>query len=186
MTINEVLDGLKEHFQGAYEALRRNLTRLRSGRANPNLLDNIRVQYYGQATPLSQVAAVQTPEPRLLTVKPWDPTLLKDIERAIQQSDLGLNPNNDGTLIRLAIPPLTEDRRKDLVKQAKGHGEDAKVAVRNSRRDANNQLKDLQKDGDLTEDQLQRELKKVQEMTDKATAKIDEMVATKEKELMEV
>lgn len=184
--IDDILEDLKSRFEKTYDALRRELSRLRTGRANVHLLDGIRVNYYGQPTPLNQVATLQTPEPRLITIKPWDATVLKDIERAIQQSDLGLNPANDGHLIRLAIPPLTEERRRDLAKQVKAHGEDAKIAVRNARRDANSMLKDAQKDGEITEDDLNRALKQVQELTDKAIAHIDEMIADKEQELLEV
>ncbi|MCA9558111.1 MAG: ribosome recycling factor [Myxococcales bacterium] len=184
--LDEIQEDLKANFQKAFDALSRELARVRSGRANINLLDNIRVPYYGQPTPLSQMAALQVPEPRMITIKPWESNLLKDIERAILQSDLGLTPSNDGTLIRLHIPPLTEDRRRDLVKQVKAHGEDAKISIRNSRRDANSTLKDLEKDSDITEDDLQRGLKVVQEMTDEAVARVDTIIAKKETELMEV
>lgn len=184
--LDEIQEDLEANFKKAFDALSRELARVRSGRANINLLDNIRVPYYGQPTPLSQMAALQVPEPRMITIKPWESNLLKDIERAILQSDLGLTPSNDGTLIRLHIPPLTEDRRRDLVKQVKGHGEDAKISIRNSRRDANSTLKDLEKDSDITEDDLQRGLKVVQDLTDEAVAKVDAIIAKKETELMEV
>ena len=132
----DIYEDLKDSFEKAFSALRRELARVRSGRANVNLLDNIRVPYYGQPTPLTQLASLQVPEPRMITVKPWEKNLLQDIERAIHQSDLGINPTNDGTLIRLVVPALTEERRKKLVKQVQGHGENAKLATRNSRRDA--------------------------------------------------
>jgi len=183
---DEIYEDLRATFEKTYSALRRELARVRSGRANVNLLDNIRVSYYGQPTPLSQVASLQVPEPRTITIKPWEKGLLSDVERAIQQSNLGLNPANDGTVIRLSIPPLTEDRRKDLVKVVLKHGENAKVSARNSRRDANAMLKALQKDGDLTEDDLKRALLNVQEMTDSATGSVDEIVGRKEAELLEV
>ncbi len=184
--IDDILDEMKANFQKAFDALNRELARVRSGRANVNLLDNLRVPYYGQPTPVSQVAALQVPEARMITIKPWESSLLKEIERAIQQSDLGLTPSNDGTLIRLSIPQLTEERRRDLVKQVKAHGEDAKISARNARRDANGLLKDSQKDGDITEDQLTRGLKQVQDLTDEAVALVDKIVGKKEEELMEV
>ena len=183
---DDIYEDLKDSFEKAFSALRRELARVRSGRANVNLLDNIRVPYYGQPTPLTQLASLQVPEPRMITVKPWEKNLLQEIERAIHQSDLGINPTNDGTVIRLVVPPLTEERRKKLVKQVHGHGENAKVAVRNSRRDANAMLKALQKDGDLTEDDLVKSLKEVQDLTDAAVGKIDQIITTKEADLLEV
>ncbi len=184
--VDEVYEELETSFEKAFTALRRELARIRSGRANVNLLDNIRVQYYGQPTLLSQVASLQVPEPRLITIKPWEANLLKDIERAINQSDLGLNPSNDGTIIRLSIPPLTEERRKVLVRQVQRNGEDAKISLRNSRRDANAMLKDLEKDSDITEDDLGRALKEVQKRTDDATGRVDTVISAKETELLEV
>jgi ribosome recycling factor len=182
----EIYEDLKGNFEKAFGALRREFSRVRSGRANVNLLDSIKVPYYGELTALSQVAALQVPEPRMITVKPWEKTMLKEIERAIQQSSLGITPSNDGTLIRLSIPPLTEDRRRDLAKQVVKLGENSKVSVRNSRRDANAMLKALQKDGDLTEDDLKRALDQVQTLTDDAIKQLDQIVKTKEDELMEV
>jgi ribosome recycling factor len=183
---DEIYEDLKATFEKTYSALRRDLARVRSGRANVNLLDNIRVSYYGQPTPLNQVASIQVPEPRTISIKPWEKDLLGDVERAIQQSNLGLNPANDGTVIRLSIPPLTEERRKELVKTVQRLGETAKVSARNSRRDANAMLKALQKDGDLTEDELKKSLDKVQGLTDGATETIDGIVGRKNDELMEV
>ena len=177
--VNDQIKELKAGFEKTFESLKKDLARVRTGRASANLLDGVRVNYYGQPTPVSQVAAVQVPEARLITLKPWEPALLKEIERAILQSDLGLTPANDGQIIRLSIPPLTEDRRKDLVKQVKRHGEDAKVALRNHRRDIN-------ADGKISEDEGERGLKKVQDETDAAVKKVDELLAAKEKELMEV
>jgi ribosome recycling factor len=184
--INDILQDLNANFDKAFESLRRDLMRVRTGRANVHLLDGIRVNYYGQPTPLSQVANVQAPEARLITIKPWDTSVLKDIERAILGSDLNLNPANDGNMIRLSIPPLTEERRKDLVKQVRAYGEETKVAIRNHRRDANTMLKDGQKDGDITEDDLNKALKEVQTRTDAAIAKVDSIIGEKEKELLEV
>lgn len=184
--IEETYADLQDNFQGAFDALGRELDRVRTGRANVKLLDGIRVQYYGQPTPLNQVANLQVPEARLIMIKPWEASLLKEIERAIQQSELGLNPANDGHVIRLRIPQLTEERRRDLVRHVGKLGEDAKVAIRNHRRDANALLKTFEKDSDITEDNLQRALKHVQELTDEATKKVDGIVAEKESELMEV
>ena len=183
---DEIYEDLKSSFEKTFGALRRELSRVRSGRANVNLLDNVKVPYYGEPTAISQVASLQVPEPRMITIKPWEKTMLKDIERALQQSNLGITPSNDGTVIRLSIPPLTEDRRRDLAKQVQKFGENGKVSVRNSRRDANAMLKALQKDGDLTEDDLKRSLDYVQSLTDDAIKQLDDIVDTKEAELMEV
>jgi ribosome recycling factor len=184
--VNDQIKELKAGFEKTFESLKKDLARVRTGRANANLLDGVRVNYYGQPTPVSQVASVQVPEARLITLKPWEPGLLKEIERAILQSDLGLTPSNDGQIICLSIPPLTEDRRKDLVKQVKRHGEDAKVALRNHRRDVNAAVKKITDDGKISEDEGERGLKKIQDETDAAVKKVDELLAAKEKELMEV
>ena len=159
---------------------------IRAGRANPAVLDKITVEYYGAPTPLNQVAAISTPDPRTLAVQPWDGSVLKAIEKAIQKSDLGINPSNDGKVIRLIIPQLTEERRKELTKTVKKMGEDAKVAVRNLRRDVNDKVKKMEKDGELTEDELKKGLDHVQKMTDDGIKKIDEMISKKEKEVLEV
>lgn len=182
----EINELLKSNFEQTYTALKRDLTRVRTGRANANLLDGVRVDYYGTATPVAQVAAIQIPEARMVIIKPWEANLLGDIERAIINANLGLSPSNDGTVIRLNIPPLTEERRKDLARQVQQLGENAKVSVRNHRRDANADLKDLQKDGDLSEDELARALKDVQSFTDGAISKIDEILAKKQSELEEI
>lgn len=184
--MNEIYEMLGLEFDGVTERLRRELSRVRSGRANANLLDNIRVSYYGQPTPLNQVAAIQVPEARLITIKPWEANVLKDIERAIQASDLGLNPSNDGTLIRLSIPSLTEESRKKLVKQVHQSGENAKISARAGRRDANAALKEAEKGNVITEDDLSRALKEVQTLTDAAIVKIDATIEAKEKDLLEV
>ena len=184
--MDEIYDDLKSSFEKTYDALRRDLSRVRTGRANANLLDTIRVSYYGQPTPLSQVAAIQIPEARMITIKPWEANLLKDIERAILSSDLGITPSSDGTIIRLAIPPLTEERRKQLVKKVHTAGEAARVSARVHRRDANAMLKDAEKDSDITEDDLKRSLKEVQTRTDAAIAVINSIIEGKESELMEV
>ena len=184
--MKEITDDLKAKFEQAHSALRRDLTRVRTGRANASILDGVRVDYYGTPTPLSQVAAIQVPEARMLTVKPWEASLLREIERAIINANLGLSPSNDGTLIRLNIPPLNEERRKDLAKQVQAIGEQARVSVRNHRRDANNDLKEYEKIGELSEDDLARSLKDVQGLTDAAIVVIDEIVAKKLTELEEI
>ena len=159
---------------------------VRAGRANASVLDKISVEYYGTETPINQVASISAPDPRTLVIQPWDGTLLKAIEKALLISELGINPQNDGKVIRLVFPQLTEERRKELTKQVKKYGEGGKVAIRNIRRDALDALKKDQKAGELTEDDFKDEEKKLQEMTDKFTAKIDDASAKKEKELMEL
>ena len=159
---------------------------VRAGRANAQVLDRITVEYYGVPTPLNQVGTISSPDARTLVIQPWDTTLLRPIEKAIQTSDLGINPQNDGRVIRLAFPQLTEERRKDLIKQVKKYAEDAKVAVRNVRRDAVDFVKKAQKKGELTEDDQKKAEKDIQDLTDKYTKKIDEMYGKKEKELLEI
>jgi len=159
---------------------------VRTGRANVAILDGLRVDYYGTPTPLHQVASVNAPDPRLITIKPWEKSLIPEIEKLIRSSQLGLNPSSDGEIIRLPMPPLTEERRRDLAKVVKKMAEESKVALRNARRDANEMLKEFLKDKDITEDEEKAGLKKVQEATDGAVAKVDELVAKKEKEIMEI
>ena len=159
---------------------------VRAGRANAQVLDRITVEYYGQPSPINQVGTVASPDPRTLVIQPWDGSLLKAIEKAIQTSDLGINPQNDGRVIRLVFPQLTEERRKDLTKQVRKYAEDAKVAVRNVRRDAVDYVKKAQKKGELTEDDQKKSEKDIQDLTDKFTKRIDEMCSVKEKELMEI
>ena len=163
-----------------------NFNSVRAGRANAAVLDKISVSYYGTDTPLQQVATIATPDPRTLTVQPWDGSILKDIERAIQASDLGINPQNDGRIIRLVFPQLTEERRRDLVKQVKKYGEEAKVAIRNIRRDAMDKFKKQQKSSEITEDDFKNVEKDMQKATDDYIRKIDELCAKKEKELSEI
>ena len=184
--MQEINDQLKEKFEQTYTALRRDLSRVRTGRANANILDGVRVDYYGTPTPVAQVAAIQIPEARLITVKPWEANLLKEIERAIINANIGLSPSNDGTILRLNIPPLTEERRKEMGRQVQQLGENAKVSVRNHRRDANAELKEWQKEGELSEDDLARALKEVQGLTDAAVSVIDDILAKKQVELEEV
>ena len=166
--------------------LRRELAGIRTGKANPALLDSVKVMYYGQTVPLKQVANIAIPEPRLITIQPWEKTLVPEIEKAIQSSELGLNPQSDGALIRLPIPALTEERRKDLVKVVKKLAEDGRVAVRNIRRDANDRFKKLEKEHKISEDQMHDRQDEVQKLTDKFIKEIAEVVATKEKEIMEI
>ena len=170
----------------ALEAFKRDLSKVRTGRASLALLDDIRVDYYGTPTPLNQVAALAVPEPRLITIQPWEKSLAGEIEKAILKADLGLNPSSDGQLIRLIFPPLTEERRKEMVKQVKRLGEEAKIAVRNVRRESNDALKKLEKDKDITEDDLKRGEKEVQDVTDDYVARVDKVIAEKEKDLMEI
>ncbi len=177
---------LEERIENTKGYLKENLNTVRAGRANPALLDKIMVSYYGTPTPLKQLANISVPDPRTLMISPFDPKSVSDIERAINEANIGINPANDGKVIRLAIPQLTEERRKELTKVVKGYGEDAKVAVRNLRRDVNDELKKMQKDGELTEDDLKDELEETQKKIEKAIKDIDEIISEKDKELMEV
>jgi ribosome recycling factor len=175
----------EDRMDKAVAALRRELVTLRAGKASPAILDRVQVEYYGSLTPISQVASVNTPDARTLLIQPWDKTALGAIEKAIQKSDLGLTPSNDGSTIRLNIPALTTERRAELAKMIKKFGEEAKVAVRNIRRDANDEIKKLEKTG-MSEDESRRHQDDVQKTTDKFTAEIDKILAAKEKEIMEV
>jgi len=175
----------EERMEKAISALKRDLLTLRAGRANPSLLDRVQVEYYGAMTPVNQLANVNTPDSRTLLIQPWDKTSLGAIEKAILKSDLGLNPSNDGDSIRIAIPPLTEERRAELVKMTKKFGEEAKVAIRNIRRDANDDVKKLEK-SDISEDESRRHQDDIQKTTDKFIAEVDKVLAVKEKEIMEV
>jgi len=168
------------------EVVKANFASVRAGRANAGVLDRIMVEYYGTPTPLNQVAAVSTPDPRTLTIQPWDASILKEIEKAIQMSDLGINPQNDGRLIRLSFPQLTEERRKELTKQVKKYAEDGKVAVRNIRRDAMDDIKAAKKNSEITEDDQKNLEKELQDLTDKRCKDIDELCGKKEQELMAV
>jgi ribosome recycling factor len=175
-----------EKMESALEHLKRDLAGLRTGRASVALFDGVRVDYYGTMTPLKQVASISTPEARLITIQPWEPTLIKEIEKALAGSGLGVTPSNDGKIIRIPLPPLTEERRKELGKICKKHGEDTKVVVRGFRRDANEELKKLQKDAKLTEDELRKSEADIQKLTDQYVQKIDDVVKKKEQEIMEV
>ncbi|WCN39123.1 ribosome recycling factor [Aneurinibacillus uraniidurans] len=182
----QIIKEAEERMEKAIAALKRELTTLRAGRATPALLDRVMVDYYGSPVPVNQAANINTPEPRLILIQPWEKTMLGPIEKAILKSDLGLTPTNDGSVVRISIPALTEERRKELVKLAKKEGEEAKVAVRNIRRDANESIKKLEKNGDITEDDMKHHQELVQKSTDKYVALVDKTVADKEKEVMEV
>lgn len=184
--IEDVFNDAKGHMQKTLEAMRRELATLRTGRASPALLEHIRVDYYGTPTPLVQLASTSVPEPRMLVVKPFDKNSTKDIERAILKSDLGLVPNSDGTLIRIPIPPLTEERRRDLVKVARKDGEEGRVAIRNIRREAKEMLEELEEEGEISEDDSRRAQERLQQLTDEMIAQLDRVLAAKEKEIMEV
>jgi ribosome recycling factor len=184
--VSDVLKDLQANLEKGIDALKKDLGKVRTGRANVAILDGLRVDYYGTPTPLHQVASVNAPDPRLITIKPWEKSLIPEIEKVIRSSQLGLNPSSDGEIVRLPMPPLTEERRKDLVKMVKKMAEEAKVALRNARRDANEMLKEFLKDKDITEDEEKAGLKKVQEATDAAVTKVDEVVAKKDKEIMEI
>lgn len=175
----------EERMDKAIQALKRDLATLRAGRANPSLLDRVQVDYYGSMTPINQLANVNTPDSRTLMIQPWDKSSLAEIERAIMKSDLGLTPANDGASIRLSIPALTEERRVELVKLTKKFGEEGKVAIRNIRRDANDDIKKLEK-SDISEDESRRHQEDIQKTTDKYIAEVDKVLAAKEKEIMEV
>jgi ribosome recycling factor len=174
------------HMDQALEHLRKDLSGLRTGRASVALLDGIRVDYYGTMTPLKQIANVSTPEARLIAIQPWEPKLIKEMEKAISNSGLGVTPSNDGKLIRIPLPPLTEERRKELTKICKKHGEETKVQIRGFRRDANEELKKLQKDAKLTEDELRKAEQETQKLIEQYGQKIDELIKKKEQEIMEV
>ena len=168
------------------EVVKSEFSSVRAGRANAAVLDRLVVEYYGTPTPLNQVASISTPDPRILQIQPWDNSLLKGIEKAIQTSDLGINPQNDGRVIRLTFPQLTEERRKELTKQVRKYGENGKVAIRNIRRDAVDKFKAMQKKSEITEDELKEYEKAIQDMTDKRCKEIDELTVKKEQELMSV
>lgn len=184
--IEEVFESMNDSVKKAQEALKVSLGRLRTGRANAALLDGVRVDYYGAMTPINQMASITTPEPRLIMVKPFDRTVVHAVEKSIQAADLGLNPSCDGEIIRIPVPPLTEERRKDLVKVVKKQGEECKVAIRGARREANDLLKELEKNGDVSEDDSDRGLKKIQELTDKGVAEVDKIVLAKEADITEI
>lgn len=176
----------KQRMEKALDSLSRDFGKLRTGRAQTSLVDDIKVDYYGTPTPMKQIASISIPDSRSIAIQPWDRNAFGDVERAIQKSDLGLNPVNDGKIIRISIPQLTEERRKDLVKLAKKYTEDARIAIRNIRRDANDMLKVMEKDKDITEDDLHRGQDDIQKLTDDHIKLADELLEAKEKEIMEI
>ena len=184
--VKDTLKDLEERMNKTVEYMQTDFAAIRAGRANPHVLDRITVDYYGSATPIQQVGNISVPEARMIVIQPWDKSLLKAIEKAIQKSDIGINPNNDGSVIRLVFPELTEERRKDLSKDVKKKGEAAKVAVRNIRRDGVDTLKKMEKAGEITEDDLDLGTEKLQKQTDKAIEKIEKSVDAKTKEIMTV
>ncbi|NIM19082.1 MAG: ribosome recycling factor [Candidatus Latescibacteria bacterium] len=184
--LKDILKREEEKMKKSISNLQHELAGIRTGKANPALLDSVKVMYYGQTVPLKQVASIAIPDPRLITVQPWDKSLVPEVEKAIQGSELGLNPQSDGTLIRLPIPPLTEERRKELVKVVKRMGEDCRIAIRNIRRDANDNIRKLEKEHKISEDEMHTNQEEVQKITDKYIEEVDEIVSLKEKEIMEI
>ena len=183
--MKEIIKNSEEKMKKTLAKLQEDLATMKAGRANPSMLDRIQVEYYGSMCPLNQVANVSAPEPRVLMITPWEKPVLKDIEKAILKSDLGLNPSNDGAVIRLVVPELTEETRKNLVKNVKKTGEESKVAIRSIRRDANDKIKALKKD-DVSEDEIKKGEDQVQKTTDTYVKKVDEMIEKKEKEIMSI
>ena len=183
---DELISEVKETMKRQIQALVKSFSKVRTGRASLSLLDGIKVEYYGTPTPLNQVASLSVPESQLIVIAPWDVTVIGAVEKAIQKSELGLTPSNDGKVIRITIPPLTGERRKELVKVVKKMAEECRVKIRNARRDVNNDLKDLKKEGDLSEDELFRTQDDVQKITDEYIKKTDQVLAAKEEEIMEI
>ncbi len=186
METKAIVNDLDSRMQKAVENTRVEFTRIRTGKASPALLDTVRVEYYGNTVPLNQVGTINTPEPRLITVQPWEKQLIPEIEQAILKADLGLNPVNDGTIIRLPIPQLTEERRKDFARLCHKLAEEGRIAIRNVRRDANDKLKKIEKEHDISEDQLHTAMDDIQKTTDTYIKNIDELLKHKESEIMEV
>jgi len=184
--ISDILKTSKEQMEKVIEATKRDFATVRTGRANPAILERVQVECYGSLTPLKQIAGISAPEPRLLVVQPWDKSIIHEVEKAIQKADLGLNPTNDGTVIRLVIPQLTEERRKELVRLVKKDAEEKRVLVRNIRRDAKDKIKKLEKDGLISEDDSHKAQDEIQKLTDKYVEEIDKLLAAKEAEIMEV
>jgi ribosome recycling factor len=184
--MDDVLKAAKQRMDKSYESFESHIATVRTGRANPAVLDRVSVDYYGASMPLNQIASVSSPDPRTLVITPFDKSAIGEIERAIRESDLGFNPNDQGDAVFITVPPLNDERRRDLVKTVKAMGEEAKVAVRNIRRDANHELTALQKEHEITEDDLRRGEADVQKMTDDVAAQIDERIKRKEAEILEV
>ncbi|RLB59555.1 MAG: ribosome recycling factor [Deltaproteobacteria bacterium] len=184
--VDDVIEELRNNQNKAIEAFKRDLSRVRTGRANLAILEPVRVQYYGSRAPLNQVASLSIPEARLIVIKPWEKSMLPEIEKAINTAEIGLTPQSDGEVVRLPIPALTEERRKELTRQCRKMAEAAKVSIRNHRREANDMLKELEKDKEISEDDKKRGLERTQKETDKAVASIDEILEKKEKEILEI
>jgi ribosome recycling factor len=182
----EVRKKLNDKMDKAIEALKKHLASMRTGRASLSIFDDLMVDYFGTPTPLSHVATLSVPESRLITIQPWDPKVISDIEKAIQKSELGLNPGNDGKIIRISIPTLTEERRKEIVKQVHKKGEEAKISIRNIRRECNEEMKKIEKEEHVSEDDTKKSIEEIQKITDSYIKKVDETVAHKEEEVMEV
>jgi len=180
-----LIESTEENMQKAIDHLDRELGKIRAGKANPRMLDGVMVEYYGTMTPLQQVASINTPDPRTIAIQPWEKGMIQPIEKAIMNANLGLNPDNNGDIVRINVPPLTEERRQDLVKQVKKEGEEARISIRNARRETNDELKKLKKDG-LPEDMEKDAEEKVQKLTDKFTKKVEELLEKKEKDIMTV
>ncbi|APT89112.1 ribosome-recycling factor [Corynebacterium frankenforstense DSM 45800] len=184
--IDDILLDSEERMEATVEHTREDLTTIRTGRANPSMFNGVIAEYYGVPTPITQMSTISVPEPRMLLIKPYEPSVMEEIEKAIRNSDLGVNPTNDGQVLRVTVPQLTEERRREMVKVAKAKGEDGKIAIRNIRRKGMEQLKKLQKDGDAGEDEVQAAEKELDKLTHTEVEKIDELVEAKEGELMEV
>lgn len=185
-SVEEIINNLKEHNQKSIENLKKELNRVRAGKATSSLVEGVRVQAYGSQSPLNQVSSISIPDARTIVISPWDKTLLPEIEKAIIASDLGLAPQNDGKIIRLNIPPLTEERRKDLVKLVNRTGEEAKVALRQNRKNANEAIKSMEKGKQLSEDDAKKQLDQIQKLTDEATASVDDLIEKKTKDIMTI
>ena len=177
---------IKERMTKSIDNLKERLSEVRAGRANPSILNKVKIDYYGTPTPINQVAGISVPEARMIMIQPWDVSILKEIEKAILASEIGINPNNDGKVIRLVFPELTEERRKDLVKEIKKYAEDAKVSIRNARRDGIDKAKAMQKDGEITEDELKAAETEIQKITDKNVEEVDKIISAKETEIMSI
>ena len=184
--IDLIISETSEKMDKSVDALKKDLKKIRTGRASLSLLDDVRVNYYNTPTPLNQLASLSVPESRMITIQPWDPSAIKEIEKAIMKSNLGLTPSSDGKIIRITMPPLTEDRRKDIVKQVNKVCEEYRIAVRNIRREANDSLKTLKKDGDASEDDVTKAFDQIQKLTDEHVKQIDDLYKDKEKEILEV
>ncbi|MCP4752047.1 MAG: ribosome recycling factor [Proteobacteria bacterium] len=184
--MEELFQEIERKMEKAIEVLKKDFQKVRTGRANPAILDNVMVDYYGTATPLNQVGNISVPDPQMIVISPWEKKMLSDIEKAVQRADLGLTPQNDGNIIRLPIPPLTEERRKEMVKQIKKLGENAKIPIRNVRREGNEKLKKMEKSKEISQDEQKQHMAKIQTLTDGHVETVDELIGAKEKELMEV